>query len=228
MKLPHWAALALALAMVVVTWLMNESTNGQLVLPAAVLTGLTVVKTVLQMFTDQPASTPKKSSAGFVRFQLAAGLSLVAILVALVVVPRRVAREYGPAVQTSTAAVIAQDSTQGCGWLNSGGGAVVAQQGEAELTCILAQVLAGGNVPLDVLVHCAGGAFAALFSDLESLVSYYLSGAVDGGVAANAFGTACAAPGAKPPAANLPACIPSSALSALEAKHAEAKAKVGQ
>lgn len=52
MKLPHWAQLALALAVVVITWVMNANASGQLVLPALLVTILTIAKTAIGMLTD--------------------------------------------------------------------------------------------------------------------------------------------------------------------------------
>lgn len=52
MTLPNWAKLALGLALVVITWAMNAAAGGQLVLPAVVMTILTVAKTVIGMLTD--------------------------------------------------------------------------------------------------------------------------------------------------------------------------------
>lgn len=44
--------MVLALAVVVITWVMQQAASGQLVLPAIAITVLTIVKTAIGMFTD--------------------------------------------------------------------------------------------------------------------------------------------------------------------------------
>lgn len=56
MKLPHWTQLVLAFAVVAITWVMNQASAGQLVLPAVVVTILTAVKTLIGLFTDAVGS----------------------------------------------------------------------------------------------------------------------------------------------------------------------------
>lgn len=51
-KLPHWAQLVLAFAVVGITWLMQQSSAGNLVLPATLVTVLVAVKTVIGLFSD--------------------------------------------------------------------------------------------------------------------------------------------------------------------------------
>jgi len=78
MKLPHWAQLVLALAVVVITWVMQQAAAGQLVLPAIAITVLTIVKTAIGMLTDSvPTGMAQKRAA-----RLAAGsLSALVLLV---------------------------------------------------------------------------------------------------------------------------------------------------
>jgi len=81
LKLPHWAQLVLAFAVVAVTWVMNEQANGALVLPAIAVSVLTLVKTVLGLVSDSVSSskTPPSTGAG------SAGAVVAAALMALVV-----------------------------------------------------------------------------------------------------------------------------------------------
>jgi ABC-type transport system involved in cytochrome bd biosynthesis fused ATPase/permease subunit len=47
MKLPHWAQVTLGLAVVVVTWVVQQQSAGNLTLPAAAVTVLTTLNTFM-------------------------------------------------------------------------------------------------------------------------------------------------------------------------------------
>jgi hypothetical protein len=52
LKLPHWAQLTLALTIVIVTWTVQQTQAGNLVLPATVISVLTLVSTVLGILSS--------------------------------------------------------------------------------------------------------------------------------------------------------------------------------
>lgn len=64
MKLPHWAQLVLGLAVVVITWIMAQNASGQLVLPAILVTVLTIVKTTIGMLTDSVSTSSARTTGG--------------------------------------------------------------------------------------------------------------------------------------------------------------------
>jgi hypothetical protein len=66
MKLPHWAQLAVAATIVLLTWLQHQAATGAVSLPAAAVTALTVVLTVLGLLT------PSTSDAANARAVLSA------------------------------------------------------------------------------------------------------------------------------------------------------------
>jgi len=53
LKLPHWAQLVLAFASVAVVWVMQRNASGDLVLPAAAVSALTIINTVIGLFSAQ-------------------------------------------------------------------------------------------------------------------------------------------------------------------------------
>lgn len=52
MKLPHWLQLLLAFVTVSLAWVMQQHASGNLDLPAEVVTGVTVLNTLLGLFTN--------------------------------------------------------------------------------------------------------------------------------------------------------------------------------
>lgn len=62
-KLPHWAFMALGLVAIVITWIMNQQADGQLVLPATVLTVLTVLRTVIGMLAPSVSAKVNVAAA---------------------------------------------------------------------------------------------------------------------------------------------------------------------
>lgn len=81
MKLPHWAQLAIGLAVVVLTWVVQQSQSGGLALPAAVTTVLTMVLTVLGLLSPSAsAAANKRAAGGFVGLRLLGGLTAVSAL----------------------------------------------------------------------------------------------------------------------------------------------------
>lgn len=52
LKLPHWAQLVLAFVVVSIAWAMKEQAAGELTLPASVVTILTLVNTVIGIFSN--------------------------------------------------------------------------------------------------------------------------------------------------------------------------------
>lgn len=51
LQLPHWAQLLVAFLVVAGTWVVQQNAAGNLVLPAAALTALTVILTALGMLS---------------------------------------------------------------------------------------------------------------------------------------------------------------------------------
>jgi len=74
MRLPHWLQLALAFLGVAITWVIQQTTAGNLTLPAVAITVLTALNTTIGLFTDsvQGASDAKRGLA-------AAGKALVVL-----------------------------------------------------------------------------------------------------------------------------------------------------
>lgn len=62
LKLPHWAQLILAFAVLAITWVMTKNASGDIALPAGVISVLTVIKTVIGLFSDPPSN--KKDPPG--------------------------------------------------------------------------------------------------------------------------------------------------------------------
>jgi predicted small lipoprotein YifL len=80
LKLPHWAQLALAFAVLTVTWVTQQQASGNLTLPATVVSVLTVVNTIMGLLSP----SAKRSSApatqrGFTRFVVMAILAMLPI-----------------------------------------------------------------------------------------------------------------------------------------------------
>ena len=82
MKLPHWAQLVLGLLVVVIAWVMNQTASGALVLPAAVLTLLTIVKTVIGIMSDAAGVPSQAEKRGFAPFKLVLALAAAGCLFA--------------------------------------------------------------------------------------------------------------------------------------------------
>lgn len=59
-QLPHWAQLALGLAVVVITWVVQQTQTGALVLPAAAISGLTLALTILGILTPSASTAANK------------------------------------------------------------------------------------------------------------------------------------------------------------------------
>lgn len=83
MTLPNWAKLALGLALVIIVWIMNAQASGQLVLPAVVMTILTVAKTVIGLLTD---GVPTAGAAKRARRAAMHSVALLAFAAALALV----------------------------------------------------------------------------------------------------------------------------------------------
>lgn len=81
MKLPHWAQLLLAFAVVALTWVMQQASAGNLVLPAMAITVLTIVKTAIGMLSDS-MKTSAARAAGAVITGLVFALFAVRVLTA--------------------------------------------------------------------------------------------------------------------------------------------------
>ena len=74
----------------------------------------------------------------------------------------------------------------GCGWWNSGGGAVVVSQIEQEGGCLLAQVESGNTDPVSVAIACTGSLLGNFVKDVEAILAFYTqppAPAADGGAA---------------------------------------------
>lgn len=81
LKLPHWAQMLIALAAVVVTWIMQQSAAGTLVLPAVAMTALVVLNTIIGILS--PSAKPSvnasavKAAAATTILLLALGAGIV-------------------------------------------------------------------------------------------------------------------------------------------------------
>jgi hypothetical protein len=115
MKLPHWLQLVLALAVVILAWVMQQASSGALVLPAAVMSALTVLSTVLGLFTrpvGQVAvqdgkvslSRPPPGQRGCAPVRLVAALAVVGLFALVVGCPALVP-VVGPSIDTGVCAV---------------------------------------------------------------------------------------------------------------------------
>jgi hypothetical protein len=62
MKLPHWAQLLLGLAVVIITWVMQQNSSGALVLPAVAVTVLTIVKTTIGLMSDSMKTSAARAA----------------------------------------------------------------------------------------------------------------------------------------------------------------------
>jgi hypothetical protein len=62
-KAPHYLQIALSLASVIVVWAVQQTTAGNLVLPAAVISALTLVQTVLGLFSTSVSSSRNAAAA---------------------------------------------------------------------------------------------------------------------------------------------------------------------
>jgi len=200
LKLPHWAQLAIALAVIVVTWVMNEQASGALVLPAAVVSVLTVVKTVLGLFSGSASGKAPAASSqrGFARVKLLGALSIVGFV-----------------------------GAAGCGWWQNGGAQTVVTQGAQTLACELAQAESTGSVSLQTLLACVGGVASDLVADLTSILGYYTQpapGVVDGGASAAML---CGDTAKPPPYPGAPACMSVSQLSMLRDQYEQARVAAG-
>ena len=49
--LPHWAQMALGVTTVILVWVMQQESSGQLVLPAAAVSAIVLVKTIIGLLT---------------------------------------------------------------------------------------------------------------------------------------------------------------------------------
>jgi len=58
--------MALGLASIIVAWFMQQNGNGSLVLPAAVVTGLTILNTVIGLFSSAVGKTAAISASNSV------------------------------------------------------------------------------------------------------------------------------------------------------------------
>jgi hypothetical protein len=56
-KLPHWAQVALGLVVIVIGWTMQQASSGQLVLPAAVLSGLALLNTIIGILSPSASNS---------------------------------------------------------------------------------------------------------------------------------------------------------------------------
>lgn len=102
MKLPHWAQILLGLAVVVITWVMQQNSSGALVLPAVAVTVLTVVKTTIGLLSDS-MKTSAARAAGAVITMLVLAFFSVRVLTAC----------FGPGAVVPTvdfAACVAEDA----------------------------------------------------------------------------------------------------------------------
>lgn len=66
MKLPHWAQLLLAFAVVALTWVMQQASAGNLVLPAMAITVLTIVKTAIGMLSDSMKTSAARAAGAVI------------------------------------------------------------------------------------------------------------------------------------------------------------------
>lgn len=74
LKLPHWAQILLGLATVVLAWVMQQESSGALVLPAAAVTAITLVKTLVGVFSSS-ASPATNIVAGKMAARKLAGIA---------------------------------------------------------------------------------------------------------------------------------------------------------
>ena len=64
MKLPHYLQLGAGLAIIIITWIIQQNASGGLVLPAVAITVLTLVKSTLGLLTDSvPTALRAKAAA---------------------------------------------------------------------------------------------------------------------------------------------------------------------
>jgi hypothetical protein len=68
-----------------------------------------------------------------------------------------------------------------CSWFSANKGTVESDGGQIA-SCVIAQVASGDLNPIGIVAACAGSTVADVVAIVESLISFYTSPAVDGGV----------------------------------------------
>lgn len=116
----------------------------------------------------------------------------------------------------------------GCSWWNGGGGAVVANQGEQEMGCLLAQVMSGNVDPVSVAVACTGALLSDIVKDIEAILASYTqpAPAPDGGATPAVVGSMTFAPGTKPPYTGAPTWLSMKVIADLRAMRDQSKAAI--
>jgi hypothetical protein len=154
LKLPHWLQIVVSALVVLTAWAMQQESSGSLVLPAAAVSALTVVSTLLGLFS--PAAGAPSGPSAFSR-----GFSSVRAL--------------------AVASVIGLAALVGCSWFSANKPVVVSDLG-ATAACVLTQVLSGDEDPLAVTAACAPATLADVVEIVESLLAFYTQPAADAGV----------------------------------------------
>jgi len=199
LKLPHWAIVALSFATVALAWVMQHQASGDLVLPASVVSILSLVQGLIGILSPGASKTPPSPPPrGFGRVPLLGALAMVGVLGGV-----------------------------GCGWWQNGGAQTVVTQGAQTLACELAQAESTGSVSLQTLLACVGGVASDLVADLTSILGYYTQpapGVVDGGASAAML---CGDTAKPPPYPGAPACMSVSQLSMLRDQYEQARVAAG-
>jgi hypothetical protein len=153
LKLPHWLQIVVSALVVITAWAMQQESSGSLVLPAAAVSALTVVSTLLGLFS--PAAGGPAAPSAFSR-----GFASVRALAAV--------------------AVIGLAALVGCSWFAANQPVVEASVGQTA-ACILGQVLTGDEDPLAITAACAPATLADVVQIVESLLNFYTQPAADAG-----------------------------------------------
>lgn len=63
LKLPHYLQIGIGLAVLIITWVVQQQSAGQLALPAATITALVLAKTVLGVLSPSASPTANVKAA---------------------------------------------------------------------------------------------------------------------------------------------------------------------
>jgi len=199
-----------------------------------------------------PPSTPPSTAAataGFIRLEALRVLTLISVIGVCLVpgIIRQTHAQRVTDVDTKPAAVEVQSTetpsvesprgmapvelsggiVEGCGWINSSGGAATEQAGEQIAQCIFEQLLQGNLDPDGVALICGGVALSQVLSILDSILAYYTqspdAGAPGDGGAVGA--TLCGI--GKPPVLGANQCISANLVGQVRSMRVTVAAKVG-
>jgi hypothetical protein len=148
---PHWLQIAITVATLCIAAVLTANSQGNLALPMAVISVLSIVKMLLGVFTESWSTVSDNKAAEAVRKTTAQG-------------------GFSELRALAFGLMIGFTGLVGCAWWKSNSSTVTTDVGQIA-ACIIAQIVGGNQDPASISVSCSNVAVADIVAIIDSLLS---------------------------------------------------------